>query len=197
MRTERRSVLAGTGAKGERCDEGPADRVAFNGPHHLLVGPDGGLYVADTGNNCVRRIDLATRQVQRVVGTGEKGFAGDGGPAREAVFNGVFSIAFHAGALYVCDLGNRRVRRVDLPTGIVETVAGNGSTGVPGTAAWRGRSPSWTRGRWPWTRGATSTSPSGAAMPCGSWTHRGASAPWPGPGRRASPATAGRRCWPA
>ena len=57
-------------------------RRSFNGPHHLLMGPDGALYVADTWNNCVRRIDLKTGVVTRVAGTGEKGFDGDGGPAR-------------------------------------------------------------------------------------------------------------------
>ena len=127
----RRTVVAGTGEKGAGCEEGPADRVSFNGPHHLLFGPDGGLYVADTWNNCVRRIDLARRLVSRVAGTGEKGFSGDGGPARAARFDGIFSIAFHGSSLYVCDLGNRRVRRVDLSTGVVATVAGDGRKGVP------------------------------------------------------------------
>jgi DNA-binding beta-propeller fold protein YncE len=127
----RLTVVAGTGEEGTGCEEGPGDRVAFNGPHHLSFGPDGGLYVADTWNNCVRRIDLATRFVSRVAGTGEKAFAGDGGPARAAAFNGIFSIAFHGSSLYVCDLGNRRVRRVDLVTGLVTTVAGNGAKGAP------------------------------------------------------------------
>jgi DNA-binding beta-propeller fold protein YncE len=127
----RLSVLAGTGEKGLRGDGGPAAEARFNGPHHLLVGPDGLLYVADTFNNCVRRVDLKTGVVSRFAGTGEKGFGGDGGPAREALFDGVFSIAFHAGRLYICDLGNRRVRTVDLTTRVVKTVAGNGAAGVP------------------------------------------------------------------
>ena len=54
------SVLAGTGEKGAPADSVPGSQARFNGPHHLLVGPDGALYVADTFNNCVRRIDLAT-----------------------------------------------------------------------------------------------------------------------------------------
>ena len=125
------SVLAGTGEKGPAAASVPAAAATFDGPHHLLVGPDGALYVADTFNNCVRRIDLATRQVTRVVGTGAKGFGGDGGKAAEAVFDGVFNIAFRGNVLYVADLGNRRVRAVDLATGLVRTVAGNGSKGVP------------------------------------------------------------------
>lgn len=124
-------VLAGTGEKGPAQDEVSAAEARFNGPHHLLVGPDGALYVADTFNNCVRRIDLATRVVTRFAGTGARGYGGDGGPAREAVFDGVFNIAFRGKLLYVADLGNRRVRAIDLASGLVRTVAGNGSKGVP------------------------------------------------------------------
>jgi DNA-binding beta-propeller fold protein YncE len=124
-------VLAGTGEKGYGGDGGPAAEARMNGPHHLLLGPDGALYVADTWNYAVRRIDLSTRRISTVAGTGVKGFAGDGGPARAAQFGGVYNIAFHAGRLYVCDLDNRRIRAVDLATGIVTTVAGNGEKGVP------------------------------------------------------------------
>ncbi|HYF00787.1 MAG TPA: hypothetical protein VEJ18_17835, partial [Planctomycetota bacterium] len=85
------SVLAGTGRKGSAGDGGPAAEAEFNGPHHLLVGPDGHVYVADTWNHCVRRIDLKTRVVSRVAGTGVKGFSGDGGPALEATFGGIYA----------------------------------------------------------------------------------------------------------
>jgi DNA-binding beta-propeller fold protein YncE len=129
------SVLAGTGEKGYGGDGGPADQARLHGPHHLLMGPDGALYVADTWNSAVRRVDLRTRIITTVAGTGEKGFSGDGGPARQARFGGVFSIAFHGGRLYVCDLDNRRVRAVDLARGIVTTVAGNGEKGVPADGA--------------------------------------------------------------
>jgi DNA-binding beta-propeller fold protein YncE len=124
-------VLAGTGAKGFGGDGGPAAQALFNGPHHLLIGPDRALYVADTWNYSVRRIDLATGTISRVAGTGVKGYLGDGGAALSARFGGIFSIAFRAGVLYACDLDNRRVRSIDLASGIVETVAGNGEKGVP------------------------------------------------------------------
>lgn len=103
----------------------------LNGPHQIAVGPDGQVYVTDTWNNCVRKIDPATGVMTRVAGTGEKGFSGDGGKALEARFGGLYSIAFHGGSLYLCDLDNRRIRAMDLATGLVRTVAGNGEKGVP------------------------------------------------------------------
>jgi sugar lactone lactonase YvrE len=125
------SVLAGTGEKGLSGDDGPAAEARLSAPHHILMGPDGFLYVADTGNQCVRRIDLAKKTIARVAGTGEKGFAGDGGPARDATFGGIYALAFHRGRLYLCDLGSRRIRAVDMASGTVTTVAGNGEKGVP------------------------------------------------------------------
>jgi sugar lactone lactonase YvrE len=124
-------VLAGTGEPGLSGDGGPASEARFNGPHHLSFGPDGYLYVADTSNFCVRRIDVKTGIITRVAGTGVKGFAGDGGPAGNAQFGGIYAIAFRGTVLYVCDLGNRRVRAIDQETGMVTTVAGNGEKGVP------------------------------------------------------------------
>ncbi|HLY74020.1 MAG TPA: hypothetical protein VKU80_07860 [Planctomycetota bacterium] len=127
------SIFAGTGEKGLSGDGGPAARAQFNGPHHLLVGPDGNLYVADTFNNCVRRINLKTGVVTRIAGTGKSGFSGEGGPAINADFGGCFCLAFDPKGerLYVCDLDSRRIRAVVLKTGITVTVAGNGQKGVP------------------------------------------------------------------
>ena len=127
------SVFAGTGEKGLSGDGGPAAKAQFNGPHHLLVGPDANLYVADTFNNVVRKIDLQTGVVTRIAGTGKKGFSGDGGPAVNADFGGCFCLAFDPKGekLYVCDLDSRRIRAVVLKTGITVTVAGNGQKGVP------------------------------------------------------------------
>lgn len=124
-------VIAGTGEQGFTGDGGPAIEARFNGPHHLLMGPDGHLYIADTFNNCVRRIDLKTGIITRVAGTGEKGFSGDGGKAVDAKFGGIYALAFGGSTLYMCDLDNRRIRAVDITAGIVRTVAGNGEKGVP------------------------------------------------------------------
>ncbi len=126
-------VLAGSGAKGLTGDGGPGASATFNGPHDLLVGPDGQVWVADTFNNVVRKIDPKTRQVVRVAGTGKKGYAGDGGPAVQADFGGTFSIAFDPTKerLFICDLDSRRIRVLTLKSGIVTTFAGNGQKGVP------------------------------------------------------------------
>lgn len=127
------SVLAGTGEKGLSGDGGAGAKAQFNGPHHLLVGADGDLYVADTFNNCVRKIDLKSGVVTRVAGTGKKGYSGDNGPAVSADFGGIYCIAFDPKGekLYLCDLDSRRIRMLALKTGIVTTVAGNGQKGVP------------------------------------------------------------------
>lgn len=125
------SVIAGTGEKGLAGDDGPGEKAQFDSPHVIVTGPDGALYVADTANSVVRRIDPKTGTVTRVAGTGVRGFAGDGGPAVQAQFAGIYSIAFHGGKLYICDLANRRVRAMDLKTRVVTTVAGNGERGVP------------------------------------------------------------------
>ncbi|HEX7897810.1 MAG TPA: hypothetical protein VF950_08625 [Planctomycetota bacterium] len=131
--TGKLSVLAGTGAKGLTGDGGPGDQATFNGPHDLLVGPDGQVYVADTFNNVVRKVDPKTRAVARVAGTGKKGYSGDGGPALAADFGGIYSIAFDPKQerLFMCDLDSRRIRVLSLKTGVVTTFAGNGQKGVP------------------------------------------------------------------
>jgi DNA-binding beta-propeller fold protein YncE len=124
--------LAGVGEAGLSGDGGPASSARLNSPHHLLLAPDGQhLYVADTLNFSVRTIDLRTRMITRLAGTGQKGFAGDGGPAVDAQFGGIYALALRGRLLYVCDLDNRRVRTINLDTGIVNTVAGNGQKGVP------------------------------------------------------------------
>jgi DNA-binding beta-propeller fold protein YncE len=127
------TTIAGTGEKGDGGDGGPAIKAQFNSPHHLAVAANGDVYVADTLNNRVRKIDGKTGVITTVAGTGEKGFSGDGGPANKAKFGGVYCLAFDAKGekLFMDDLDNRRIRVVDLTSGTVTTVAGNGEKGVP------------------------------------------------------------------
>ena len=128
------TVLAGSGSKGSK--DGIGEAAEFNAPHNLAVAPDGVIYVADTSNHRVRKLDTKTRKVTTIAG-GEKGFAGDGGPAKDAQFDQAYHVALDADAknLYVCDLGNRRIRKIDLRTGVIKTVAGNGKSGVPADGA--------------------------------------------------------------
>jgi DNA-binding beta-propeller fold protein YncE len=127
------TTIAGTGEKGDSGDGGPATAARFNGPHSLAVAANGDIYVSDTWNNRVRKIDGQTGVITAFAGTGERGFSGDGGPALQAKFGGIYCVALDPKGeqMYLADLDNRRIRAVDLKTGIVRTVAGNGKRGVP------------------------------------------------------------------
>jgi DNA-binding beta-propeller fold protein YncE len=127
------TTLAGTGKKGLAGDGGPADQAEFNGMHNLAIAPDGSIYLADTFNNVIRKYDPNTKKITRIAGTGKKGYAGDNGPADQAEFNQTICIALSPDAqlLYVADIGNKRIRAVDLKKGTVRTVAGTGKAGVP------------------------------------------------------------------
>ena len=125
------SVFAGTGEKGDTGDDGPAVGARFNGMHSLAIGRSGDIFIADTWNNRIRRVDGG--KVFAFAGTGKRGFSGDGGPARNAEFGNVYCVAFDAPkeSLLVADLDNRRIRAINLKSGIVTTVAGNGERGIP------------------------------------------------------------------
>ena len=127
------TTIAGTGRVGSGGDDGPAAKAELNGPHSLAVTKNGDVLVADTWNNRVRKIDARTGRITNIAGTGHKGFSGDGGPATRADFGGIYCLALDEAAqtLDLADLDNRRIRRIDLETGIVSTVAGNGKKGVP------------------------------------------------------------------
>ena len=129
----RLTTLAGTGEKGAAGDGGPARQAQFNGMHHLAVTPNGDVLVADTWNCRVRKIDAKTGVIATIVGTGEKGFSGDGGPAIRAACGGIYSLALDVprNRLLLADLDNRRVRVVNLADGTIDTLAGNGQRGVP------------------------------------------------------------------
>lgn len=127
-------TLAGTvGQKGNAGDGGDPLSARFNGLHALAVGPDGRIYLADTFNHRVRVYDPQRKTLTAFAGTGEAGYSGDGGPAAQATFRGIHHLAFDPQGkyLYLTDLGNRRIRRVELKSGVVTTVAGNGEKGVP------------------------------------------------------------------
>lgn len=137
------TTLAGTGQKGYSGDGRPAAQAEINGPHNLAVSPNGDIFIADTWNNVIRKIDAKTGFISTVAGTGEKGYSGDGGPATKAKFGGIYCVTLDPSGerLFLADLDNRRIRVVELKSGIVRTVAGNGKRGQPSDGADAATSP--------------------------------------------------------
>jgi sugar lactone lactonase YvrE len=125
--TGRLTTVAGNGTKAYAGDGGPALAASFSAPHEIRFDADGHLYVVERDAHVVRRVDARTRVVTTLVGTGVAGFAGDGGPASSAQLRQPHSIAFDArGDLLICDIGNQRVRAVDMRTRTISTLSGNG-----------------------------------------------------------------------
>jgi len=106
-------TIAGTGDGAFGGDGDNAMNAQVNYPQDMELGPDGNLYFADTNNNRVRMIDLHTGIISTIAGTGEKGYAGDGGPAALAQLDRPFGVAFDQnGDLYISDTFNSRIRKV-------------------------------------------------------------------------------------
>ena len=121
------STVAGCGKKGYAGDGGPATAAKLNEPYEIRFDGRGNLFFVEMQNHLVRRVAAETGVISTVAGTGRQGFTGDGGAATKANLNHPHSIALdNAGNLYICDIGNHRVRRVNLKTGIIETFAGTG-----------------------------------------------------------------------
>ncbi len=122
------STVAGTGEAGYAGDGGPPLAARLNNPFDLAFDPGGNLVFSDTFNHCLRRIDMRSGIISTIAGTGERGFAGDGGPAVGAQFNEPYGVTVdRAGTIYVADRLNKRVRGIDGGTGRIATLAGEGS----------------------------------------------------------------------
>ncbi len=114
-------------------DSGPADQALLNFPTAVVVDQAGHLYIADTLNHRVRRVDATTGVITTVAGLGKPRYFGDGGMAVEAGLNEPAALALSDdGILYVADQGNNRVRAVDLTSGMIRTVAGTGTAAYNG-----------------------------------------------------------------
>jgi DNA-binding beta-propeller fold protein YncE len=135
------TTLAGTPMMaGFEGDGGPASAAKFSWPPGSNPPPGGGLaldgdtlYVSDTLNHRIRAIDLESGEITTIAGTGEAGFSGDGDPAIEAELDFPRKLTIGPdGRLYVGDQRNHRIRAIDLESGIIDTVAGNGEQGFTG-----------------------------------------------------------------
>jgi NHL repeat len=127
------STYAGSGDPGSSGDGGAATGARLEMPTGLALDSKGDLYIADAGNNRVRKVDAATGTITTVAGSQDVyGYGGDGGPAIRARLSLPSGIAVDRGGdLYVADTGNNRVRKVTRD-GIITTVAGSGSPGLAG-----------------------------------------------------------------
>jgi len=127
------STIAGMGGQtGYSGDGGQATLATLGSPSGLAFDGDHLLYISDTGNNVVRRVDLSTGVIATVAGTGAAGFGGDGGPAIAGLLDYPWEIALGSdGSLYIADLSNNRIRKVS-PAGVLSTVAGTGVRGYSG-----------------------------------------------------------------
>lgn len=122
-------TVAGTGKAGYAGDGGPATAARLNEPYEVRFSPAGDMYFVEMQNHLVRKVERNTGTISTVAGTGKPGFSGDGGPAAAAQFNQPHAIQFDPRGqfLYVCDIANHRLRRIELESGIMTTFAGDGS----------------------------------------------------------------------
>ena len=139
--THRTTTIAGSGVRGYAGDGAPAGEASLNMPHEIQFDADGHLYIAERDSHVVRRVDAKTSIISTVAGTGAPGFSGDGGPASRAQLRQPHSIVVDTGRrrLLICDVGNHRIRQVDLVSGAIETLAGTGDRDItPDGAPLRG-----------------------------------------------------------
>ena len=126
-------TIAGNGTHPLTGDGGPATKAGIGGPFGVVIGPDGALYICETENHAVRRVDLKTAVITTVAGTGKEGFSGDGGPATQATCREPYEIRFDKpGNMYFVEMKNHIVRKVARDTGVISTIAGTGKSGFSG-----------------------------------------------------------------
>jgi sugar lactone lactonase YvrE len=136
-----RYVVHGVGStKRFAGDGGRALDALLNFPTAIAADAEGDLYIADTMNHRIRRVDARTGRITTIAGVGLPRFGGDGGPSVAAGLNEPAALVVQGARLYVADQSNNRIRMVDLRTGVITTVAGTGTAtfngdGKPATEA--------------------------------------------------------------
>lgn len=126
-------TVAGTGQPGYGGDGGPAVKAQLQEPNDIVLDGLGRAYIADVKDHRIRAVDLASGLITTFAGTGEPGSSGDDGPANRAALLGPRALAFGpTGDLYICLRNDHKVRKVDMHTGLIHTVAGTGAQGYTG-----------------------------------------------------------------
>lgn len=122
------TTIAGTGNTSFNGDNIAAVTANINEPRGLTIDDQGNIFFADTKNNRIRKISVADGKISTIAGTGNGGFLGDGFLAINASLNSPYDVKLDRnGNLYIADLGNQRVRKIEISTGLITTVAGNGT----------------------------------------------------------------------
>jgi cysteine-rich repeat protein len=128
-------TLAGSGSQGFSGDGGPATEAELSRPAGVAVATDGSVLIADTGNRRIRRVDPVSGTISTIAGTGEEAFGGDGGSAVNAHLSAHAVAVDLDGHVYIADIDNHRVRRIEHGTGTITTIAGTGGTAFTGDGA--------------------------------------------------------------
>lgn len=136
LRLDRKSgrltSVAGNGRRGYAGDGGPATEAMLNEPYEVRFDSHGNMLILEMQNHVVRRVSAGDGTISTLAGDGTSGYRGDGGPARDARLHHPHSIALDPhDNIYVSDLANDRVRRIDAGSGVIETVVGNGQHALP------------------------------------------------------------------
>jgi sugar lactone lactonase YvrE len=131
-------TVAGNGQRGDLpMPAGAALQLPVDQPFGVETGPDGALYITSIGQHRVLRVDTRTGELTSVAGSGRAGFDGDGGPATEALLNEPYEVRFDSTGhyMYFVEMKNHLIRRVDLHTGVISTIAGSTQEGYAGDGA--------------------------------------------------------------